>query len=413
MQVGAVSGKWGDPGLLVEDGVKARTSTVRDGMRLCLMVTSSVTATTFLRGYLEFLRKDGWQVTLVCSDGPGVAQLAALAGADFIPLSMERDPSPMKDLRSFYACWRMLRALRPDVLVYATPKASLVAALAGWLGGVPRRVYELWGLRLETTSGASRVVYFMVEWLTMRLSNHVIANSRSLADRAVELRLVGARHIETLGAGSSHGVDSSWFSIDAPMPTPPAELVHSLRNSDAPVVGFVGRLHPDKGITTLLDAVGALSSQGIAVRCLLVGSDEGADLAASLARARSHAIVDVTGHVEDPRPYYRVMDLLVLPSRREGFPNVVLEAAAMQVPAIVSDATGCKDSVAAGVTGEIFPVNDSIALANSIRTLLADPERLKRMGSQARNRALTEYNPVKVWKSHSDAFQAGQQPTKL
>lgn len=365
------------------------------------MVTSSVTATTFLGGYLRFLREQGWDVTLICSDGPGVRELARASGVDYVPLRLVREPSPIADLRSVAQAHRLLRRLRPDVLVYATPKAALVGAVAGWIARVPGRVYELWGLRLETSVGISRRVFALLESLTMRLSTRVVANSASLAERVEDLGLNGGREIAVLGAGSSHGVDADRFSRDADMPELEPRVKAKLQHSSAPIVGFVGRLHPDKGTDILMEALRICAQRSIAAQVLVVGADEGADLGRHVDGAAGISIHAV-GYAHDVRPLIRAMDVLVLPSLREGFPNVVLEAGAMEVPAIVSDATGCVDAVRKDVTGLITPVGDARSLADALEALLGNPARRRELGLAARAWVQEDFVPADVWRRHLD-----------
>lgn len=374
------------------------------GRHVCIMVTSSVTATTFLGGYLAFLREDGWEVTLVCSEGPGVVDLARAAGARYEALRMEREPSPLRDFGAVLRAVRLLRRIRPDVLVYATPKAALIGSLAGWVARVPRRVYELWGLRLETSSGVARRVFTLLERVTMRLSTQVIANSRSLAVRAADLGLPGSKEVVVLGAGSSHGVDADRFSLDASIPPLEPALRRSLGRTSAPVIGFIGRLHPDKGIDTLFQALRICADRGAEAQLLIVGGDEGARVDERIDGHRTTISVHVTGFAPDVRPMLRAMDVLVLPSRREGFPNVVLEAAAMTVPAIVSDATGCVDSVIDGTTGVIVPVGDADRLAAELMALLENRTERERLGSAARARAVADFDPRKVWALHAQRW---------
>lgn len=374
--------------------------------RLCIMVTSPITATTFLKGYLRFLRNDAWEVHLICADGDGLRQFAEREGARFQPLAMKRDPSPWSDFRSVLTAYRLLRRLQPDVLVYATPKASLVGALAGALARVPIRVYELWGLRLETSVGLAHRVFRLLEALTARLSTRVIANSRSLAARAVEIGVSAGREILVLGHGSSHGVDTSFFSPRASMPDPALETQTAVLEHGTPVVGFIGRLHPDKGIDTLAEALGICVSHGLKFQLLVVGGAEGADLSQLLEPLRTWIPVHVIGHTPDPRPYLRMMDILVLPSKREGFPNVVLEAASMEVPAVVSDATGCVDSVVADETGVIVPVGDASRFADAITRLVEDGRMRAEMGSAARRRVIAHFSPPDVWALHSACWRS-------
>lgn len=375
-------------------------------LKVSLMVTSSLTATTFLGGYLSDLKAAGWDVTLICSDGPGVAELVQANGVAFEALRMEREPSPIKDLLALYRAWRLLRRLRPDVVVYATPKASLIGAIASRFAGIPVRIYELWGLRLETATGISRGVFAALESLTARLSSEVVANSRSLADRAHALGVDGGHEIQVIGAGSSHGVDADHFRPDAELLPLEARFTERITSNVDPVVGFVGRLHPDKGVDTLFDALERFHADGGAFQLMLVGGDEGAALERRIEELRLIAPVYTLGHAQDVRPALRAMDVLVLPSRREGFPNVVLEAAAMETPSVVSDATGCRDSVIEGVTGMIVPVDDAVALADALNALFADPALRSRMGHAARRWAIEGFDPAAVRRAHVDFWKS-------
>ncbi|MVQ42659.1 glycosyltransferase [Microbacterium sp. MAH-37] len=374
--------------------------------RLCLMVTSGSTATAFLRGYIDYLVADGWQVALICSNGPGVAEMAKAAGARYFPLEMNRDPSPLKDMASLLSAFALLRRLRPDAVVYATPKAALIGALASYIAGVPQRVYEVWGLRLETSRGLARRLFAVFEKLTVDLSTRVIANSRSLAERMRDLGVAGRAPVLVLGAGSSHGVDTERFSARASMPLLDETLSRELAESDAPIVGFVGRLNPDKGIDVLTEAIKLCVDRGVSLQVLIVGRADGAAVTPLVRAGQGKAVVHIAGFVTDPRACFKAMDILVLPSRREGFPNVVLEAAGMEVPAIVSDATGSIDSVVHGVTGIVTPTGDSGALADAIIRLVDDTGLRRSMGQAARLRAVNEFQPRQVWAAHSDAWRA-------
>lgn len=380
-------------------------SAVATRQRLVFVVTSATTATTFLPEYLGFLQQAGWDVTLVCSDGPGISEMVERSGVRFSPLAMKREPSPFNDMVAIFGMLRILKDVEPSILVYATPKASMVGAFAGALLRIPSRAYELWGLRLETSGGFGRRVLSAIEGLTIRLSTVVVANSRSLAERAEELGLRHKRGIFTLGQGSSHGVDATYYQVDAPMPALERGLAKSLQSESSPVIGFVGRLHPDKGIDTLLAALLILVERRVKVQLMIVGEDEGAADSELMTAVARRIRVNVAGFLSDVRPALRAMDLLCLPSRREGFPNVVLEAAAMVVPAVVSDSTGCRDAVIDGVTGRIVATDDAVALADAVEGLLANDDVRVEMGRAARRNAVENYSPTAVWSRHLEVWE--------
>lgn len=359
--------------------------------RVMVVVTAAITARLFMRGYVEFLAECGYDVTLVADDVSEFKNDLAEQGVAARSLAMRRDPSPLHDLGSLWRMFLLMRRLRPDAVIYATPKASMLASVAARMLRVPVRVYELWGIRFETATGAARKIFQGIERLIASSSTTIVANSASLAQQAVALGITTPGRIMVPGSGSSHGVDSVRFSPDAPRPGLDEDTARFLEENPGLTLGYVGRLHPDKGVDVLLDAAEQLRALGIEVRVLLVGGDEGTQL------PRHESLpVHRTGEVADVRPYLAAFDMLVLMSLREGFPNVVLEAAAMQVPAIVSDATGCVDSVEDGVTGVVVPVGDVDRLVDAAYPL-HDAERRRRMGRAARARVVAEFEPRQVW----------------
>jgi glycosyltransferase involved in cell wall biosynthesis len=294
---------------------------------------------------------------------------------------MEREFAPYTDLVSLVRLWRLLRKLRPDATEFSTPKAGVLGTLAARLAGVPRRVYLLRGLKVETAIGFRRLVLLESERLAMACAHVVICNSASLRAKVLELGLAPAAKLRVLGDGSSKGVDLDRFApgpdeMRSRLNIPPA----------APVVGFVGKLTRDKGLPELIDAFDQILMKEPLARLLLVGwfdvAEDGVDERLRL-RIQNHPSIISTGFVADTAPYYRAMDLLVLPTRREGFPNVVLEAAATGVPVITTRATGSRDSVVPGVTGLLISPRSADEISKAVLKLLCDPQR-SRMGEAGR-----------------------------
>lgn len=366
---------------------------------VCSTVPVSVRA--LLAPQIARLAERGHRVEVVTS--PGDDSLADLAGVSRVHLlPMSRDISPTADLVALVAWLRLLRRVRPASLIAFSPKASLLGLIAARLTGVPSRVYSTGGLRLETARGHERLVLWVTEWLTCASATRVVANSPSLAKVYEASRLGRGKMAWTL---SRKGVDHRRFSPDQQI-----EPLVVAGPDDLPVVGFVGRVTRDKGVAVLADALGQLQREGVGLRALIVGPSEGSDaddLLAKLRAATPH--LTAPGSVSDPRPVYAAMDLLVLPSAREGFPNVVVEAAAMGLPAIVSDATGCIDSVTAE-TGVTFPVGDSAALAAAIQRLVDNPGLRQRMGQAARARAAADFDPDRVIDQQLDLMGRGALP---
>lgn len=373
--------------------------------RVVIVVTVLDTAQNFVVGFAEHLTACNYDVTLVCDQGDQlVLPEGSLVRAVAVPMC--RDPHPFRDCVSLVQLTRVLARLRPNVVMYATPKASLLAAVAARVARVPERVYQLWGLRLETSTGLMRRVLSTAERVTSASSTAILANSFSLAEQFRSLGLSSGRTVQVLGYGSSHGVDVERFSqdvkVDLGLHVEDCERwPEDSRKPPDLTVGFVGRLHPDKGLGELVEAMKICHGEGLNITLIVVGRGEGYQLPAELL-SNAFGRVILIEHVADPRPIYRAIDVLVLPSHREGFPNVVLEAAAMGVPAIVSNATGVRDSVVDGVTGSIVPVHDSTALAQRIRWYAEHPGAATVQGARARVHVVQHYSQRAVWDATSD-----------
>jgi len=357
-----------------------------------------------LKSRIRALRQAGLRVTLVSSPGPLLNQTAESEGVESIAIPMSRAIAPIADLVSYAKLWRTLGKCRPEMVEFSTPKAGLLGLLAAWMHGVPRRIYLLRGLKLETATGVRRRLLWAAERLAAWCAHVVLCSSESLRDRALALGIAPAGKLLLLGEGSSHGVDVERFS---PGPTNVRRQLGILPGT--PVVGFVGRLTRDKGVPELIQAFEAIHHAEPGARLLLVGwFDHAEDALEEVLRTRieSHPGIHCTGFVSDTAPYYRAMDVLVLPTWREGFPNVVLEAAATGVPVVTTSCTGARDSVIPEVTGSLIPPGDPEAIASALLDLLRNPCLRSRMGEAARAWAREHYREERVL-SLMAAFYAG------
>jgi len=335
-----------------------------------------------LGGRLGALRQAGFRVTLVSSPGELLERTAAREGVGSIALPMQRVIAPFADILSLARLWWLLRRLKPDVTEFSTPKAGLLGTVAARLAGVPVRIYMLRGLKLETCTGLKRRILLAAERMASSCAQVVLCNSESLRARAQGLGVAPRTKLNLLGEGSSNGVDTERFSPGLSDVRDKLGIPAACR-----VVGFVGRLTRDKGVPELLEAFDAISIADPNARLLLVGWFDGSEdaLCASLReRIRRHPKIHCTGFVDDTAPYYRAMDVLVLPTWREGFPNVVLEAAASGVPVITTVATGSRDSVDPEVTGLLIQPGNPGAITEAVLSLLRNRARRQRMGKAAR-----------------------------
>jgi glycosyltransferase involved in cell wall biosynthesis len=336
-----------------------------------------------LRGRISALREAGFSVVLISSPGIFLDQLALEEGAEQWAIPMHRGISPFSDVVALVRLIRAIRSLRPDIAEFSTPKAGLLGSLAAFLCRVPTRLYMLRGLRLETATGLRRALLLFAERVAAACSHLVVCNSESLRRQARNLGIAPDRKLRLIGNGSSNGVDIVRFSSGPDTLRPALGIPRG-----APVVGFVGRLTRDKGVPVLIEAFCSILREMPDAWLLLVGwYDHSEDALTPEERARidRHPRIVRTGFVSDTAPYYRSMDVMVLPTWREGFPNVALESAASGIPVITTLATGARDAVVAGRTGLLIPTGNPRALASAVLRLLSDPELRREMGSAARH----------------------------
>ncbi len=342
-----------------------------------------------LSGRLRVLREAGFRVTLVSAPGELLRSTAASEGVECVALPMKRAIAPFADIVALFRLCRLLRRIRPDLAEFSTPKAGLLGSLAARLCGVPVRVYLLRGLKLETTRGIKRRILLAAERLAAACVQVVVCNSESLRAEALALGIAPTAKLKVLGDGSSHGVDVERFAPG------PSEVRSQLGIPDSvPVIGFVGRLTRDKGVPELIDAFDAILRAEPETRLVLVGwFDDAEDALDERLRARilRHPQIHYLGMVADVAPYYRAMDVMVLPTWREGFPNVVLEAAATGIPVVTTLSTGSRDAVLPEVTGLLVPPGYPDALCESILKLIRSPERSHAMGRAARAWVIEHY----------------------
>jgi glycosyltransferase involved in cell wall biosynthesis len=365
---------------------------------LAFIVTVPV-STIFFRGQIAQLRRDGFRVTFIASPGPQSAAIEA-EGGEFIGVPMEREISVLKDVVSLWRLWKVLRKVRPKVTNVGTPKAGLVGGMAARLAGVPVRVYTLHGLRLETARGFKRRLLEVMERVACANAQYVRCVSQSVRDRAVQLKLVEEKKSYVVGRGSSNGVDFELFRRTKRRIDEATEVRRQFKIPGwAPVVGFVGRFTRDKGIAELYKAFVQVKSYFPDARLLLLGDfEEGDPVDAAVRRGlETEPGVIFAGMVKDTPRYYAAMDVLALPTYREGFPNVPLEAQAAGVPVVTTRVTGAVDSVLDGVTGKLVPAQDAEALAQALIELLGNPEKRKQMGKLAASWVEDRFRRELVW----------------
>ncbi len=364
----------------------------------------------FLRGQASYMADRGIALRAVTSPGPELDAFGREEGVPVHGIEMPRRITPLGDLVSLARLVAHLRETRPDVVHAHTPKGGLLGTIAGTLAGVPVRIYHMRGLPLMGASGWRRALLTATERVSCALANEVFCVSPSLREVAVELGLAPEEKVRVLAGGSGQGVDAR-ERFD------PARLGHDARAraraslglpASALVFGFVGRVVRDKGIHELVDAWRAIRAEIPEAHLLVVGPREPEDpVALEVLRVLDEdARVHQVGFTEDTPRLYAAMDVVVLPTYREGFPNVPLEAAAMAKPVIATRIPGCVDAVADDVTGLLVTVRDAEALAAAMRRYARDPGLREAHGAAGRERVLVRFAREVIWAAIAERYVA-------
>lgn len=352
--------------------------------KVCFIATIPAAVHSFMTGYIRASAKD-WSVKIISN--PDGAELLSDLDAEFIPLPIERKPSIWRDFLALIQLVIIFRRERFSLIHSITPKAGVLSMLAGWLAGVPNRMHTFTGQIWANKRGWKRSALKIFDKLIVFFATHILVDSPSQRDFLVSEGILPNGKGLVIGHGSICGVDTHRFQPNADLRDKVrAELGINLKHT---VILFVGRLNRDKGILDLVAAFAKIASHRADVELVLVGAEEDVTFAqvqeiCGAHRERLHR-VKFTPY---PERYMAAADIFCLPSYREGFGQVIIEAGASEVPVIASRIYGITDAVEDGNTGLLYPAKDVGALTKGLSKLIEDPAIRQKMGEAARMRVL-------------------------
>lgn len=350
-------------------------------LKIVRAATLGTSLNTFCEGLLKELTDEGYEVVALSSPDGDLDELSKREGVRTIGVHMERRISPWKDLVSLMKIIQVLKREQPDMVHSMTPKAGLLCMMAARWCGVPIRIHTFTGLVWPTATGLSRQILMMTDKITCACATHIIPEGEGVK---MDLqRSITHKPMKVLGYGNVKGIDLDYWKRTAK------------KEEGLPFTFvFVGRIVRDKGMNELISAFVRLHKECADTRLVLVGRFE--DTLDPIFPETRRLIessdgIEALGEQKDVRPSYEQSDALIFPSYREGFPNVVIEAGAMDLPSIVTDINGSREIIENGKNGVIVPPRDEQALFDAMKWMIEHPEERKAMAENARPMVVNRY----------------------
>jgi len=368
--------------------------------KLIRITTVPISLKILLKNQLRFVNKH-FEVIGVSSSGKELEEVQRDEGIRTIELNMSRKITPIKDLVSLVKMIFLLMEEKPNIVHTHTPKAGIIGMMASWITRVPHRLHTVAGLPVMEASGGKKKILLWVEKITYACASKVYPNSMGLQKYILEHNLTNKSKLKIINHGSSNGIDTSYFNRTDKVLSQAKEIKENYNLKNNFVFCFVGRIVKDKGIDELMYAFNTLFQEVNNIKLLIVG-----DFEENLnpISEQSHSILEKNkniinvGFQKDIRPYLAASDCFVLPTYREGFPNVVLQASSMELSSIVTNINGCNEIIKHNENGLIVEPKDKDALYSAMKQYLEDKKLLEKLSSNSRKDIITKYDRKQFFK---------------
>jgi glycosyltransferase involved in cell wall biosynthesis len=370
--------------------------------KIIRITTVPISLEKLLSGQLQFM-SSFYKVIAVSAQKENLERLGKKQEIEVFPLEMTRKITPFKDIFAVIKLYFFLKKTRPFIVHSHTPKAGIVGMLAAKLAGVPHRLHTVAGLPLLEVTGIKRRVLDAVEKFTYGCATMVYPNSFGLKKIILDNNYCDSKKLKVLANGSSNGIDTAYFNPELYTEEQNLRLENELGiQTDDFVFIFVGRLVKDKGINEMVSAFELLQKENSSLKLLLVGDYEN-DLdplnPKTVESINTNSSILAVGFKNDVRPYLAIANVLVFPSYREGFPNVVMQAGAMGLPSIVSDINGCNEIIIEQENGLIIPVKDEMAIFLAMKKMVTNSSLTSKMKDNSRQMIVSRYEQKVVWEA--------------
>lgn len=371
---------------------------------ICFVTAVPVTAQAFLRDHMAALRHK-YKIFYASSE-PDETKIS-VPNDGYFTIGIYRQINVVKDIRALISLTRLFKKEKFDVVHSVTPKAGFLTALAGKMAHVPVRIHIFTGQVWANKSGFKKWLLKSIDKTIARLDTHILVDGESQRQFLIKNDVVSEDKSTVLGKGSISGVNLSRFNPSPEIRTAVREEIRIPDNKT--VFIFLGRLNHDKGVYDLLAAFNLLAESHKDAYLLLIGSDE-EKVASHFGEYRNIVQGEnfcYYGATDKPQHLLQAGDVFVLPTYREGFGSSVIEASALGLPVICSDAYGVMDAMVDDVTGVRCKVGDIDSLYSAMLTFIQSPDQIRKLGDAGRERVCADFDGAKMtqlWVDYYDTI---------
>lgn len=369
----------------------------------------------FCKGQLKMFSKH-YDVVVVSSPDKELKWIEEREGVKTIPLKMARNIELWTDLKALWKMIGVMRREKPYIVHSITPKAGLISMLAARICGVPVRMHTYTGLVFPTATGLKQKILIWMDKLLCACATYINPEGQGVANDLRKFNIT-KKPLHIIGNGNVRGVDAEYWKKESTNEHKLTQNINEARNlqkesnnAEPFTFVFVGRIVGDKGINELIEAFKRLKPNS--AKLILVGPyEENLDPVKTETKSEidNNPNIVWVGKQDDVRPYYEQANAFVLPSYREGFPNTVLEAGAMDLPCIVTNINGANEIIIPEENGIIVPSKDANALYQAMQRFINEPELVAKMKRNARKMVIDRYEQKFIWSELLKVYQSFDQ----
>lgn len=380
-----------------------------DGRKKLLVGITAEGSVNLLLGQLAYFKSLGYKKYLLAPYSERSAKFCENEGCEHLVINIEREISIWKDIKTLWQILKIFGRVKPDIINLGTPKVSLLGMIAGSWVGVPKRIYTCRGFRFEHEAGLKKKILIGMEKITAYFAHDVICISHSVRDLGLNYKVFSEKKSFVINKGSSNGVNLDLFDVQKLNAQDKETIQNKYNLHDVFIYGFIGRIVDRKGINELFGVFKLLYQNNPRLRLMLVGPFEMDQIANKnlMKEIDSHPGIINIGRVmqhEVPK-YLAIMDVFVLPAWWEGFGNVLIQAAALGIPVVSTDATGTKDAVSPDYNGLLVPIKNEQALLEAMNRLYIDEGLRKQLGKNGIDWA-KYFKREHIWDKMNEIYQA-------